>query len=72
MSMSKGTTMKTQFGEKVVEAGYHINEMIDHATLWKEGDFVCKVIYEGGRYQLPCYHKYMIPDDIKILIKQYG
>lgn len=63
---------KTQFGEKVMEAGYHINEMSDHATVWKEGNYICNIMYADGRYQLPYHHKYTVPNEIKALIEKYG
>lgn len=63
---------KTQFGEKVMTLGFHINEMDDHATIWKEGVYVCKLIYENSEYQLPYHHKYMVPDNIKALVEEYG
>ncbi len=63
---------KTQFGEKVMALGYHINEMDDHATIWKEGAYICNVPCPEGEYMLPYHHKYMIPDAIKELIHEYG
>lgn len=68
---------KTQFAEKVRDLGYHVREYINddlvgYMSVWKHGDYVCQINYRSSFNNGTYMTNYNIPDDIKILLKDYA